>query len=109
MFIFENRKIETDNHGYLKNSQEWKKSMVYLLAKHENIILTKQHWKIILFIREFYLKFNTSPSMRMLTKAISQQYGETIGNSCYLYNLFPNGPAKQATKLAGLPKPIKCI
>ncbi|MGL4896501.1 MAG: TusE/DsrC/DsvC family sulfur relay protein, partial [Shewanella sp.] len=22
---------------------------------------------------------------------------------------FPNGPAKQATKIAGLPKPAKCI
>ncbi|WMY95603.1 MAG: TusE/DsrC/DsvC family sulfur relay protein [Arsenophonus sp.] len=109
MFIFENRIIETDHHGYLKNSQEWKKSMVYLLAKHENIILTEKHWKIILFIRKFYLKFNTSPSMRMLTKAVSKQYGEAVGNSCYLYNLFPMGPAKQATKLAGLPKPIKCI
>ncbi|HDR0715166.1 TPA: TusE/DsrC/DsvC family sulfur relay protein, partial [Pasteurella multocida] len=23
--------------------------------------------------------------------------------------LFPEGPAKQATKLAGLPKPAKCL
>ncbi|HAV2367645.1 TusE/DsrC/DsvC family sulfur relay protein, partial [Escherichia coli] len=23
--------------------------------------------------------------------------------------LFPKGPAKQATKIAGLPKPVKCI
>ncbi|MGL5161758.1 MAG: TusE/DsrC/DsvC family sulfur relay protein, partial [Plesiomonas shigelloides] len=22
---------------------------------------------------------------------------------------FPEGPAKQATKIAGLPKPVKCI
>ncbi|HCQ3343901.1 TusE/DsrC/DsvC family sulfur relay protein, partial [Pseudomonas aeruginosa] len=22
---------------------------------------------------------------------------------------FPKGPAKQATKIAGLPKPVKCI
>jgi tRNA 2-thiouridine synthesizing protein E len=26
-----------------------------------------------------------------------------------LYKLFPEGPAKQATKYAGLPKPARCI
>jgi sulfurtransferase tusE len=26
-----------------------------------------------------------------------------------LQRLFPDGPAKQATKLAGLPKPAKCL
>ncbi|BGI51182.1 MAG: sulfurtransferase TusE [Arsenophonus endosymbiont of Ceratovacuna japonica] len=109
MLIFKNREIKTDTDGYLKNSLEWHESMVFLLAKQENIILTKQHWEIIYFIREFYLEFNTSPSMRMLTKVISKKYGKNIGNSFYLYNLFPKGPAKQATKLAGLPKPIKCI
>ncbi|VAY02293.1 Sulfurtransferase TusE [Arsenophonus endosymbiont of Aleurodicus dispersus] len=109
MFIFEGREIKTDADGYLKSSQEWCESMVYLLAKQENIILTEQHWKIIRFIREFYIEFNTSPSIRMLVKAIAKKYGEDIGNSRYLYHLFPKGPAKQATKLAGLPKPVKCI
>lgn len=109
MFIFEGREINTDVDGYLKNSQEWCESMVYLLAKQENITLTEQHWEIIRFIRKFYLEFNTSPSIRMLVKAIAKKYGEDIGNSRYLYRLFPKGPAKQATKLAGLPKPVKCI
>ncbi|WGL99322.1 sulfurtransferase TusE [Arsenophonus sp. aPb] len=109
MFIFEGREIKTDADGYLKNSHEWCESMVSLLAKQENIILTEQHWEIIRFIREFYLEFNTSPSIRMLVKAIAKKYGEDIGNSRYLYRLFPKGPAKQATKLAGLPKPVKCI
>ncbi|HGJ5890323.1 MAG TPA: TusE/DsrC/DsvC family sulfur relay protein [Arsenophonus apicola] len=109
MFIFEGSEIKTDADGYLKNSHEWCESMVYLLAKQENIILTEQHWEIIRFIREFYFEFNTSPSIRMLVKAIAKKYGEDIGNSRYLYGLFPKGPAKQATKLAGLPKPVKCI
>ncbi|MFP3019200.1 MAG: TusE/DsrC/DsvC family sulfur relay protein [Arsenophonus sp.] len=109
MFIFEDREIKTDADGYLKNSQEWNESMVYVLAIQENLILTEKHWEIIRFIREFYLVFNTSPSIRMLVKAISKKYGDTIGNSLYLHRLFPKGPAKQATKLAGLPKPVKCI
>lgn len=45
----------------------------------------------------------------MLVKAVSQKFGEDKGNSRYLQRLFPEGPAKQATKLAGLPKPAKCL
>ncbi|MDT9587099.1 MAG: TusE/DsrC/DsvC family sulfur relay protein [Candidatus Arsenophonus melophagi] len=109
MFIFEGRKINTDTDGYLKNSKEWCESMVYALAKEENIILTKQHLEIIHFIREFYFEFNTSPSIRILVKVLAEKYGKAIGNSRYLYRLFPRGPTQQIAKLAGLPKPASCI
>lgn len=109
MFVFNGKKIETDSHGYLKNSNEWNEDMVPTLAELEEIELTEQHWEIIRFVRQFYLEFNTSPAIRMLVKALAQKYGDEKGNSRYLYRLFPKGPAKQATKLAGLPKPVKCI
>jgi len=47
--------------------------------------------------------------VRMLVKAMAKKYGEEKGNSRYLFRLFPDGPAKQATKIAGLPKPAKCL
>ncbi len=109
MLVFEGQEIATDTHGYLVNSHEWCEDMVPLLAESENILLTEDHWQIIRFVREFYLEFNTSPAIRMLVKAVSQKLGEEKGNSRYLYRLFPKGPAKQATKLAGLPKPVNCI
>ncbi|HCM63861.1 MAG TPA: sulfurtransferase TusE [Morganella sp. (in: Bacteria)] len=109
MFVFEGREIATDAQGYLLNVQDWQESMMPLLAEQEEISLTEQHREVILFVREFYLEFNTSPAIRMLVKAITQKYGEDRGNSRYLYRLFPKGPAKQATKLAGLPKPVRCI
>ncbi|PHM28060.1 sulfurtransferase TusE [Xenorhabdus budapestensis] len=109
MLVFEGREIETDAQGYLKNSSDWKEAMAPLLAGQEDITLTEQHWEVVRFVREFYEEFNTSPAIRMLVKAISQKYGEEKGNSRYLYRLFPKGPAKQATKIAGLPKPVKCI
>jgi tRNA 2-thiouridine synthesizing protein E len=37
------------------------------------------------------------------------EFGEEKASSRYLYRLFPEGPAKQATKYAGLPKPARCI
>ncbi|KGM29077.1 sulfurtransferase TusE [Photorhabdus luminescens] len=109
MLVFEGQEIETDAQGYLKNSSDWQEAIALLLAEQEEITLTEQHWEVILFIREFYKEFNTSPAVRMLVKAIAQKYGEEKGNSRYLYRLFPKGPAKQATKIAGLPKPVKCI
>ncbi|MEQ5135794.1 TusE/DsrC/DsvC family sulfur relay protein [Providencia alcalifaciens] len=109
MLVFNNQEIETDSQGYLLDSQQWSENLIPLLAAQEEIELTDEHLEIIRFVRAFYLEFNTSPAIRMLVKAVSQQFGEEKGNSRYLYRLFPQGPAKQATKLAGLPKPVKCI
>ncbi len=109
MLEFAGREIETDAQGYLKNSVDWDEAMAPLLAEQEAIVLSDAHWEVIRFVREFYLEFNTSPAIRMLVKAMGQKYGEEKGNSRYLFRLFPEGPAKQATKIAGLPKPVKCL
>lgn len=109
MFEFAGRIIETDAQGYLKQHQDWQPEMVALLAEQEGINLSAEHWEVIQFVRDFYLKYNTSPAMRALVKAMAKELGEAKGNSRYLYRLFPKGPAKQATKLAGLPKPVNCI
>lgn len=106
---FAGRVIDTDAHGYLKNSQDWSEALAQLIAEREGIALSEAHWEVVHFVREFYQEYNTSPAIRMLVKAMAQKYGEEKGNSRYLYKLFPEGPAKQATKIAGLPKPVKCI
>ncbi|BEN10618.1 sulfurtransferase TusE [Serratia marcescens] len=109
MLEFEGQVIDTDAQGYLKNSADWHEGLASLLAAQEEIVLTEAHWEVVRFVRDFYQEFNTSPAIRMLVKAMAQKYGEEKGNSRYLYRLFPKGPAKQATKIAGLPKPVKCI
>jgi tRNA 2-thiouridine synthesizing protein E len=109
MLEFEGKQIETDSHGYLKNIDDWSVKLVPLLADEEGIELSEAHWEVVHFVRDFYKEFNTSPAIRMLVKAMAKKYGEEKGSSRYLYKLFPKGPAKQATKLAGLPKPVKCI
>ena len=109
MFIFEGNEIETDSEGYLKDTTQWSEAMADVIAAQEGITLAVEHWEVVRFVREFYLEFNTSPAIRMLVTAIANKFGEEKGNSRYLYRLFPKGPAKQATKIAGLPKPVKCI
>ena len=109
MLNFEGKEIETDSEGYLKETSQWSEAMAEVIAAQEGITLAVEHWEVVRFVREFYLEFNTSPAIRMLVKAMANKFGEEKGNSRYLYRLFPKGPAKQATKIAGLPKPVKCI
>nr|WP_193988755.1 TusE/DsrC/DsvC family sulfur relay protein [Lelliottia steviae] len=109
MLEFNNKQIETDKQGYLLDTNDWSKELAPIIAEQENITLSEQHWEVVHFVRDFYLEYNTSPAIRMLVKAMAQKLGEEKGNSMYLYKLFPKGPAKQATKIAGLPKPARCI
>ncbi len=109
MFEYQGKHIETDAEGYLLNYQEWEEGMISVLAEEEGIELTEAHLEVVHFVRDFYLEFNTSPAVRMLVKAMEKAHGPEKGNSKYLFKLFKQGPAKQATKLAGLPKPAKCL
>ena len=109
MLMFNGQEIATDSAGYLQESRQWNEALAELIAAEEEIALTPEHWEVVHFVRNFYLEFNTSPAIRMLVKAMASQLGEEKGNSRYLYRLFPKGPARQATKIAGLPKPVKCI
>ena len=101
--------LALDKHGYLANVQDWSEPVAEEFAQLESISLTAAHWEVVHFVRQFYLEFNTSPAMRILVKAMAQQLGPDKGNSKYLFKLFPQGPAKQATRIAGLPKPAKCL
>lgn len=109
MIKFNQQIIETDAQGYLLDHTLWSESLALLIAEQDEMTLTQAHWEVIRFVREFYLTYNTSPAIRALTKAMKAEFGEEKASSRYLYRLFPEGPAKQATKYAGLPKPARCI
>jgi len=106
---FNGNEIAVDAEGYLKHRDDWSEALAAHIAEQEGIQMTDAHWEVVHFVRAFYLEYNTSPAVRMLVKAMAQKYGEEKGNSRYLFRLFPEGPAKQATKIAGLPKPAKCL
>jgi TusE/DsrC/DsvC family sulfur relay protein len=103
------KSIETDEEGYIINLADWDEDVAQLLAKSENVDLTPAHWEVVNFLREYYNEYQIAPAVRVLTKAVGKKLGEDKGNSKYLYALFPYGPAKQACKIAGLPKPTGCI
>ena len=79
------------------------------MAKQDDCELSENHWEVINFLREYYEEYQIAPAVRVLTKAIGKKLGKDKGNSKYLYQLFPYGPAKQACRYAGLPKPTGCV
>ena len=101
--------LARDKQGYLTDSSVWNEEIANAIAKEEGIELTDDHWQVVWYVRKFYEEFNTSPSIRPLVKYLAKEWSAEKGSSIYLHILFPEGPAKQATKIAGLPKPARCI
>ncbi len=96
---------ETDEEGYLANRADWSEDVAKEMARLDSCELTDAHWEVINFLREYYDEYQIAPAVRVLTKAIGKTLGPDKGNSQYLYELFPYGPAKQACKIAGMRKP----
>jgi len=95
--------IEIDEDGFIQEPQKWNKEVAEDIAKTENAYpMTEEHWKLVNYLRDYYLKFEIAPPIRMVVK----QTGLDLKK---IYVLFPGGPAKGACKVAGLPKPTGCV
>ena len=95
--------IEIDEDGFIQEPDKWNESVAEDLAKTENAYpMGEDHWKLVNYLRDYYLKFEIAPPIRMLCK----KTGFDLKN---IYQLFPGGPAKGACKVAGLPKPTGCV
>ncbi len=101
--------IAADDKGYLLKVADWSPELAQLIAQNEEVELSDDAWEIIHFLRDYYHEYEIAPSSRVLVKAIARKLGAEKGSSLYLYDLFPRGPALQAGKIAGLPKPSGCI
>ena len=110
-FDFNGKTIETDDEGYLQNLDDWNKEIAEYLAKSEGVPLTEKHWKLIDWIRNYLAQFQVAPAIKSLTKEVGKLENiedKKVANK-FLYELFPEGPAKQLAKIAGLPKPTGCV
>ena len=101
--------FEHDEEGYLADINVWSKELAELIAESENLEMSEEHWEVVNFLRDYYEEYQIAPAIRVLVKAMKKSFGPEKGNNKYLYTLFPYGPAKQACKIAGLPKPTGCV
>lgn len=106
---YQNKIIALDPEGFLLMSELWNEDIATCLAQNDNITLTKKHWFVIHFLRNYYQEFKHFPSMRILIKLLKEQTPDFEISSQVLYQLFPEGPLKQGAKFSGLPKPPHCM
>jgi tRNA 2-thiouridine synthesizing protein E len=97
------KEIEIDEDGFIQDPEAWDENVAKDLAKTEEVEeMTEEHWKLVNYLRDYYMKFQIAPMIRKLCK-------ETGLDLKRIYELFPSGPAKGACKVAGLPKPTGCV
>jgi len=106
---FGGKQVEVDEDGYIVNLDDWTKEMAEFMSSQDGMTLPENHWEVINFLRDYYAKYQIAPMIKILVKEIGKVMGPEKGNTKYLYELFPDGPAKQACRYAGLPKPTGCV
>lgn len=95
--------IAVDEDGFMQEPDKWSEVVAAALATGEGVErLTDDHWKVVNYLRNYYVQFGVAPMIRKLCK-------ETGFDLKRIYALFPSGPAKGACKVAGLPKPTGCV
>ena len=97
------KQVEIDEDGFIQDPDSWDEAVAKDLALTESVSeMTEDHWKVVNYLREYYLEYNMAPMIRKLCKETGFKLKE-------IYDLFPSGPAKGACKVAGLPKPTGCV
>ena len=92
-----------DSMGFLVAETEWTREIALELAKIQGINeLTEAHWKVLDYIRNYYLEHDRAPMIRKLCQVTGLRLQQ-------IYALFPLGPAEGACKIAGLQKLDGCV
>ena len=93
--------VGVTEEGYLTDFSQWTKEIGEEIAKEQEIEMTDKHWEVINYIQDKYNN-DEALSIRGIKKSGVIDIKE-------FYSLFPGGPLKKATMIAGIPKPKSCI
>ncbi len=93
--------VDCNAEGYLTDLNQWTREVALEMAKEEDITMTDEHWKVIGYIQSQF-EAGTPLTIRKIGKSGVVSIKE-------FYALFPDGPLKKASRIAGIPKPVSCI
>ena len=95
------RKIYLDPDGFLWEAEDWTEEVAEAMARQAGLeALSEAQWRVLRFIRAFYLETGRSPRNRRMKEGTGLSLLE-------LEALFPEGIKFGARRLAGLPASIK--
>ncbi len=61
--------VDIDEDGFIQNPEQWNKEIAEDLAKTEEASpMSEDAWKIVNYLRNYYLEFEIAPPIRKLTK-----------------------------------------
>ena len=93
--------VNCNEQGFLLDLGQWSQEVGGEIAKEEDIEMTDRHWEVIDFLQE-QCRNQVALSIRKVGKSNVVSIKE-------FYSLFPGGPLKKASRIAGIPKPVSCI
>lgn len=99
--MYGGKSISVNDEGFLTDLSQWTKEVAEDIAKEENITVTDKHFEVLAYLQDQY-KNDNPLSIRSVGKSGVVGIKE-------LYELFPKGPLKISSKMAGIPKPKSCI
>ncbi len=95
--------VEVDEDGFIQDPSIWNEQLAAAIAPTEDVSeMTEDHWKLVNYIRNYYIQFGIAPMIRKMCK-------DTGFDLKKVYEMFPTGPAKGACKVAGLPNGKGCV
>lgn len=93
--------VKCNEQGYMTDLSEWNKDVATGIAQEEGIDMTPKHWEVVDYLQDQCRK-EVALTIRRIGKS-------GIVNIKEFYALFPGGPLKKASRIAGIPKPASCI
>lgn len=82
----------------------WSHENGEVAAQAEGIVMTEDHWKVVEFLRDYYLQHGGTTTGQDVAEALDAAF-ESSGGSAYLHRLFPKGPVAQGCRIGGVPMP----
>jgi TusE/DsrC/DsvC family sulfur relay protein len=84
--------------------EDWSRQQGESAAREEGIVMTEEHWQVVDFLRDYYLRHGNSSNGREVAEALDAAF-ESRGGGAYLHGLFPKGPVAQGCRIGGVPMP----